>query len=289
MASISLNVHDETSRLKSVIVGIAQDRSADNHQNNPKYASIVAMGEDPTDEILSAEMNNFVRVLEGHGVTVYRPDNIPNRTQIFARDIAFVIGDTIVKSNMLLENRKKETVAIDSLLSQMQKILTPPPEAIVEGGDVILHKDCVFVGIGARTNKAGYDFLASEFKSKQVIPLPTVISTDPMAHIVHLDCAFQPVGDKYAILFEDGFVNRPDEIYDIFGEQNLIKVTSEEMYHMYPNIFSVAPDLVVVEAGFTRLIAELEKRNIEVEKINYSHVAKLGGMLRCSTLPLYRE
>ncbi len=286
MTSIPLHIHDETSRLRSVVVGIAENRSADNHQNNPKYVSIVARGEDPTNEILSAEMNNLARVLEGHGVKVYRPHNIPNRTQIFARDIAFVIGDTIVKSNMLLENRRKETAAIDSVLSQMEKILTSPSETIIEGGDVILYKDCVFVGIGARTNKAGYDFLANEFKSKQVIPLSTVVSTDPMAHIVHLDCAFQPVGDKYAILFEEGFVNRPDEIYDIFGEQNLIKVTSEEMYHMYPNIFSVAPDLVVVETGFTRLIAELEKRNIETEKINYSHVAKLGGMLRCSTLPL---
>lgn len=288
MTSIPLHIHDETSKLKSVIVGIAEDRSVDNHQNNPKYASNVARGEDPTDEILSAEMNKLAMVLESHGVTVYRPHNIPNRTQIFTRDIAFVIGDVIVKSNMLLENRKKETAAIDSLLTQMDKLLTLPPAAIVEGGDVILYKDYVFVGLGARTNSTGFDFLANEFKNKQVIPLPTIVSTDPMAHIVHLDCAFQPVGDKYAILFEDGFVNRPDEIYDIFGEQNIIKVTSEEMYLMYPNIFSIAPDLVVVEAGFTRLIAELEKRNIEVEIINYSHVAMLGGMLRCSTLPLCR-
>lgn len=289
MTNIPLHIHDETSRLKSLVVGIAEDRSADNHQNNPKYASIVAQGEDPSDEVLSAEMNSLARLLEGHGVKVYRPHNIPNRTQIFARDIAFVIGDTIVKANMLLENRKKETTAIGSLLSQMEKIVIPPPEAIVEGGDVILHKEGVFVGVGARTNEAGYEFLAKEFKHKKVIPLHTKVSSDPMEHIVHLDCAFQPVGDKYAILFEEGFVSRPDAIYDLFGEQNLIKVTSQEMYHMYANIFSIAPDLVVVEAGFSRLIAELERRNIEVEKINYSHVAKLGGMLRCSTLPLCRE
>lgn len=283
-----IHLHDETSQLKSVIVGIAKDRSTDNHQNNPKYASIVAKGEDPRDEILIGEMNNLSRLLESRGVTVYRPYNIPNCTQIFTRDIAFVIGDVIVKSNMLLENRKKETTAIDSLLAEVDKVVSPPTDAIIEGGDVILYNEYVFVGRGARTNQAGVDFLTKQFRNKKVIPLPTKVSNDPMSHIVHLDCAFQPIGDKYAILFEEGFVNRPDAIYDLFGEKNLIKVTSNEMYHMYPNIFSIAPDLVVVEASFTRLIAELERRNIAVDKINYSNVAKLGGMLRCSTLPLCR-
>lgn len=289
MSKIPVHVNNETSRLKSVVVGIATDRNSDSHQNNPKYASIVAKGENPPENILVTEMDNLTRILEEHGVLVYRPHNIPDRTQVFARDIAFVIDDVLVKANLLLENRQKETAGIDHLIAAVHKVASPPEGAIVEGGDVILYNDLIFVGIGARTNTGGYDFLKKEFNNKKVIPLFTRVSEDPMEHIVHLDCAFQPVGDQYAIIFEGGFAKRPDEIYDVFGEHNLIKVSSQEMYDMYTNVFSIAPDLVVVERGFTRLIAELKKRNIQVLPIDYSHVAKLGGMLRCSTLPLYRD
>lgn len=286
---IPLNIHNETGRLRSVILGIADNRSADNHKNNPKYAEIVERGEDPADEALISEINNFGKLLECHGVTVFRPENIPNRTQIFARDIAFVIGDTLVRSNLRHENRRKETVAIDYLLKRIEKIITPPREALIEGGDVILWNNYVFVGQGDRTNNAGYEFLKSEFKDKQVIPIELNVTNDGKSSIVHLDYAFQPVGRDCAIIYEGAFPVKPQIIYDIFGEKNLIKVTQEEMYEMFPNVFSISSEIVVVESGFARLIIELEKRKIKVECIKYSNVSKLGGLLRCSTLPLNRE
>lgn len=289
MNKIPLNVNNETGRLGAVVVGIADDRSDDNHGNNPKYAEIVKRGENPSEQILKSEMNNLAALLEEHEVKVFRPENIPNRTQIFARDIAFVIGDTLVRANMKLENRQKETMAIDHLTSLMENVVTPPADALIEGGDVLLWNDYVFVGLGTRTNEAGCKFLSKMFPNKRVVGLSTVVSEDPFKNIVHLDCAFQPVGEKYAILFEDGFSSRPDVIFDLFGEQNLIKVSSEEMYNMFTNVFSIAPDLVVIEHGFSRLIKELEKKGVETLPIEYSNVAKLGGMLRCSTLPLYRE
>ncbi|MEZ4972650.1 MAG: arginine deiminase family protein [Cyclobacteriaceae bacterium] len=289
MNKIPLSVNNETGRLRSVVVGIADDRSDDNHGNNPKYAEIVKRGENPSGDILKSEMNTLAALLEQHEVKVYRPKNIPNRTQIFARDIAFVVGDTLVKANMKLENRQKETGAIDHLATLMEKVIAPPADAFIEGGDVLLWNDYVFVGLGARTNVAGCEFLAKAFPSKKVVGLHTVVSEDPFTNIVHLDCAFQPVGDKYAIIFDEGFKSRPDAIYDLFGEQNLIKVSSEEMYNMFTNVFSVSQDLVVIERNFTRLITELEKRGVKTVPINYGNVAKLGGMLRCSTLPLYRE
>ena len=57
---------------------------------------------------------------------------------------------------------------------------------------------------------------------------------------------------------------------------------------MFPNIFSVGPNDVIVEKGFTRLIQELENRGINCHKVKYSETSKLSGLLRCSTLPLFR-
>ena len=56
---------------------------------------------------------------------------------------------------------------------------------------------------------------------------------------LHLDCCFQPIGNKQAILFEDGFKNlrRCCFLVDYFGEENIIRITREEMYEMNSMFF----------------------------------------------------
>jgi N-dimethylarginine dimethylaminohydrolase len=45
----------------------------------------------------------------------------------------------------------------------------------------------------------------------------------------------------------------------------------------------------VVEQGFGRLKSGLIERGYEVFEVDYSETSKLGGLLRCSTLPLKRK
>ena len=74
-----------------------------------------------------------------------------------------------------------------------------------------------------------------------------------------------------------------------FGEENVFEITADEMYHMFSNVFSIAPDVVVSERNFTRLNNWLRSQGFTVEEIPYAEVSKQGGLLRCSTLPLVRE
>jgi len=55
------------------------------------------------------------------------------------------------------------------------------------------------------------------------------------------------------------------------------------------NVFVISPEVVVSNKGFKRLNKWLEEKGILVEKVDYSDVSKMSGLLRCSTLPLYRE
>jgi N-dimethylarginine dimethylaminohydrolase len=287
---IKLNIHNETAPLQAVVLGKADDRQKTPHANNPKIVEAIQLGTVPTEEGLSNDISTFERALLKYGVEVFRPHNIPEQDQIFSRDIGFVIGDTFVKANMKKENRRPEIKGITHLLEQMEKVVHPPADATVEGGDVIVHNKYLFVGLGDRTNQAGVDFLKAQFGHQwEVIAFDMTVTDNPMTNILHLDCAFQPVGEKYAIIYEDGFQKRPDIIYDLFGAENLIRVSGQEMYDMFPNIFSISPEVVVVDAAFTRLIGEFEKRGIQVEQVNYREVSKLGGLLRCSTLPLRRS
>ena len=48
-----------------------------------------------------------LKVLRKYGVTVLQPTNISNVNQIFVRDIAFVIGNFLIVSNIVkIEKRK---------------------------------------------------------------------------------------------------------------------------------------------------------------------------------------
>ena len=58
---------------------------------------------------------------------------------------------------------------------------------------------------------------------------------------------------------------------------------------MNSNIFSISEKVIVSEKGFTRLNNELRNRGFFVEEIQYSKIAKMEGLLRCSTMPLKRK
>ena len=61
------------------------------------------------------------------------------------------------------------------------------------------------------------------------------------------------------------------------------------MYQMFSNVFSISEEVVVTERRFDRLNYWLRDRGFHVEEVPYHEIGKQEGLLRCSTLPLYRE
>ena len=289
-AYIKLQVNDETAPLEAVVLGIAQDMG-EQLDINPVSKFHIQNGTYPTEEDITREIATFEKVLKDQGVMVFRPEVLSATDQIFTRDIGFVIEDKFVIANMLEPARARELPGIQYLLSQLDpnNTLKPPPAARVEGGDVLLWGEHIFVGISHRTNMEGYAFLKSAFPDKYVHALPLVVSDDPDAHVLHLDCTFQPVGKDQAIIYHDGFAEPPEILYKLFDKDKLIEVNLDEKKRMFPNVFSIGPNKVVVERTFVRLKEALEARGFEVFEVDYTETSKLSGLLRCSTLPLRRS
>jgi N-dimethylarginine dimethylaminohydrolase len=240
--------------------------------------------------VLVKEVEEFNRVLIDNGVEVFRPSNISEQDQIFCRDIGFVVGVDFFVAKMKKENRQVELDGISQFIIEFKTVHFPPDDSFIEGGDIIVWKDYVFVGMGDRTNARGLSFLKERLgDKKKVIEFPLRVTEQGKSNILHLDCTFQPVGTKYGLIYKKGFTAIPEPIYDIFGEANLIEVTQAEMYNMVPNVFSINPEKIVIEKGFKRLRSELKKRGIEAIEVNYSNVSKLGGLLRCSACPINRD
>jgi len=304
---MNLNVNNETSTLKTVVLGqpgsIGNMPSIDKTFDAKSYESIM-LGVYPTEEAIYKEMSAFEKVLLKYNVQVFRPWTLENCNQVFARDVAFVIGDKIINCN-IIPDREDEKEAYEVIYDQISynKIYNLPEKAHVEGGDVVLMNDIVFVGLytkpdysqlkTARTNLYAFNFLKEIIPDKTFIPIELKKhDTDPSQGVLHLDCTFMPVGIGKAILYKEGFSNENDYrmLLDMFGQENIFELTREEMYYMNANLFSISPKVVVSEQRFNRLNDYLENSwNLTVERVPYFEISKMGGLLRCSTLPLVRN
>ena len=303
---IELNIHNESSELEIVILGIPDsfgDTPKLDKCYDPKSKEHVIAGTFPLQVDVTKEINEFWSVLRKHNVKVIRPQNINGLNQIFTRDISFVIENKFIIPN-IIEDRLDEIKAISLVINQIpkQNILRMPQQARAEGGDVMPWNEFIFVGYSqeedfnryrvARTNKEGVQFLEKEFPEKKVMAFELKKSDqNPRENALHLDCCFQPLGRRNAIMYKDGFKNNVDVdfLINLFGEEKIIFINQEEMYNMNSNIFSISENIVVSEKGFTRLNTELRKRGFIVEELQYSEIAKMEGLLRCSTIPLKRK
>ncbi len=303
---INIRIQNETSRLRAVVLGSAISNgptpSAD-EAYDPKSLEHILAGTYPIESNMIEEMDAFNKVFEKYDVTVYRPEIIENYNQIFTRDIGFVIEDYFFKSN-ILPDRERELDAIQYIIDQMDpnKVLRPPEEVHIEGGDVMLWNNYIFIGtykgsdykdyITARTNIQGVNYIRALFPNKIVKDFDLVKSKiEARDNALHLDCCFQPVGTDKAIIYKNGFREEADYLFlvKLFGKENLFHITRDEMYYMNSNVFSIAPNVVVSERNFTRLNNWLRKNGFIVEEIPYAEIAKQEGLLRCSTLPLIRD
>ena len=303
---LQLNVKNETSRLRAVVLGSAINNGPSPTKDeayDPKSLEHILAGTYPVEVDMVNEMEAVYQVFQKYNVNVFRPQMIENCNQIFTRDIGFVIDDVFIKAN-ILPNRAEELDAIQYIIDQINpaKIVRPPEEVHIEGGDVMLWNNYIFIGtykgsdykecISARTNMAGVKYIKQLFPNKIVKEFDLVKSKlEARDNALHLDCCFQPVGKDKGIIYKSGFREEADYVFlaELFGKENLFHITRDEMYDMNSNIFSIDENVVISEKNFTRLNNWLRANGFIVEEVPYAEIAKQEGLLRCSTLPLIRD
>lgn len=303
---LSLKVTNETSRIRALVLGTATSNGPVpliEEAYDPKSIEHIKAGSYPVEADMIKEIEAVIKVFKKYDVTVFRPKIIKNCNQIFTRDIAFVIDNKLIKAN-ILPDREKEFEAIQEVLNQINQedIIIPPEDVHIEGGDVMLWNNYIFIGtykgndypnhITARTNMQGVNFIKELFPNKIIKEFDLAKSkTEARDNALHLDCCFQPVGKDKGIIYKKGFRVESDYLYlvDLFGYDNLFHITREEMYTMNSNVFSIDENVVISEEKFVRLNTWLRSKNIIVEEVPYAEISKQEGLLRCSTMPLIRD
>lgn len=303
---LKLNVKNETSRLRAVVLGTANSNGPIPKVEDcydPKSIEHVLAGTYPKEADMVIEMESVAAVFKKYDVKVYRPEVIKNCNQIFARDIAFVIDDILIEAN-ILPHREEEVHAIDYIWNQVaeDKRVILPEACHVEGGDVMPWNEYIFIGtysgedyadlITARTNIDAVIAIQELFPNKIVKSFELRKSnTNAKDNALHLDCCFNPLGKGKAIIHKNGFLIEKEYewLINFFGKENVFEITKDEMYQMCSNVFSISEDVIISEKNFTRLNNWLRDQGFTVEEVPYAEIGKQEGLLRCTTMPLIRD
>jgi N-dimethylarginine dimethylaminohydrolase len=285
----AIQIYSETGRLRSVIIGFPDTFELPD-PINPKH-EIYHRGhpDHPTREKLIPEFVAFREALEACGVEVLQPVDVPGvPDQLTPRDIGFVIGGTFHIASMTTPCRREEWRGIESIIAQIpaENIIRVPPEVNLEGGDIILDRGTLYIGLSERTSIEGAEWLREHYAWRYRVQLVPLKELHHDEDILHMDCAFLPVGEHHCLIYPDGFHQMPKCI-----EHNYewIEVTRDEQFDLATNVLSVSPTQVISRPNATRINDRLRAEGFEVIEVRFDETPKGGGSFRCASLPLYRE
>lgn len=203
----------------------------------------------------------------GVAVTVLPADEaLPDCT--FVEDTAVVAGGTALVTRPGAPSRRAEVTAVAAALAGLDVHVMEAP-ATLDGGDVLRAGRTFFVGLSARTNRAGADRLAAAFPDHRVIALEVPPS------VLHLKSACSPLGDE-AILLAEGSLDP-----HLFRGVDIVSTPEAHA----ANAVAVGNG-VVVAAGAPGTRALLERRGLRVIEVDTGEMRKADGALTCLSILL---
>ncbi|MRH44639.1 hypothetical protein GH741_18490 [Aquibacillus halophilus] len=231
--------------------------------------------------IAMKQYQRFVDVLKENGVEVIELDTQEHlNEQVFTRDIGFCIGNHLFVSAMGSGIREEE---VDVLIRRLRQEGIPYTDLVqtpIEGGDVIIDNNKVWVGLSNRTSLKATKALQALIPSYNVTPLPIE------KRILHLDCAFNIIGEGLALVYPDAFSTTDLNI--INDHFDTIEVNGDEQFTLGTNVLSIGEKKIISMPQNEHVNKEMSNRGYEIIEVAYSEIIKSGGSFRCCSLPLLR-
>ena len=302
---MNLRAVNEWDALRTVVVGTARSMGGTpllEDASEPKSNEHIRAGTFPLESDCMSELDGLAALLEAHDIRVLRPQDLEDVNQIFARDVGVVIDDRFVAMRMI-SDRAAEWQGIEPLLKDVRDshVLTPPAGVRVEGGDVMPMNGEIWVGHSAaddfatyttsRTNDAALDWLSDQYTDWRVRGFElTKSDDDPRTNALHLDCCLSVLAGGHAIFYANGLKHEEDRAFiRCQFEGQLLEVDADQMYDMQCNLISITPEDVVSCPTFEHVHAQLLDWGYRIHTTPLQETAKMEGLLRCVTLPLFRQ
>jgi N-dimethylarginine dimethylaminohydrolase len=224
----------------------------------------------------------FIKVLQNNNIEVILlPYHKKYPEQVFTRDIGFALGQTIFVAKMAHDIRiGEESVLIQWLDDEVISYYNLAEDKI-EGGDVIIDQNTIYVGLSNRTHQQAIDHLQSLLNQFNVIAIPF------KEKFLHLDCVFNVVSPDVALIYPDALTKEDINLFS--SKYELIEVSHEEQFTLGTNVLSIGNKRILSLPINKQVNKQLQHHGFEVIEVDISEIIKSGGSFRCCTLPILRE
>ncbi|MCQ6274921.1 dimethylarginine dimethylaminohydrolase family protein [Bacillus sp. V3B] len=227
--------------------------------------------------------NELVNTLRNYDIEVILfPYHKKYPEQVFTRDIGFTLGETIFVSDMASDVRKGEEDVLKQWLEDEGISYYNIVGDQIEGGDVIIDQDTIYIGLSNRTNQDAINHL-QEILHTQF----DVITIDFQEKFLHLDCVFNVVSPDIALIYPKAL--KKEDIEQFKSRYELIEVSEEEQFTLGTNVLGIGNNRVLSLPVNKKVNEQLRKRNFEVIEVDITEIIKSGGSFRCCTLPIVRS
>lgn len=319
---------NEWNPLKEVIVGRADHAKIppiDTSLRTVNYADIkdshrILHGPYPEQVVEEAneDLETFANYLTGQGIIVHRPKFVqePDYYNYCPRDSILVLKDITIETPMPLRCRANENTNLRHLFNSVTHVILTAErkddcynidcigdpnilaltekEPLFDAANILRDNNNLYYLVSNSGNLAGANLLSQlvgeEYK---VWPIKGVYS------YMHLDSTIALL-QKGLMLLNPERIKSVDQLPKPLQEWEAIWCPQPVDIGHYPgycnaskwinmNLFSVNPNLVVLEENQIPLAEELAKHGIESQMLPMRHQRTLGGGFHCVTLDLVRE
>ena len=214
----------------------------------------------------------YIEALErcGLGVTVLPADErYPDST--FIEDTAILTPHVAVITNPGAKRRNGEKRITQPALNEFYpEVAKIEPPGTLDGGDVLLINNHLYIGLTARTNAQGAQQLIEILE-----PNGYSGSTVALHRFLHLKTGIAWIGGR-DVLAAGELIDHP-----AFHDFNIIHVSPEETYAA--NCIRVN-DRIITPAGFPGVHQDLTRRSYLFIEVEMSEFQKMDGGLSCLSL-----
>lgn len=231
-------------------------------------------------ELACTQHQRLITILRESDVTVEFLNKNESPSQVFTKDIGFVIEDILFISNMAQSIRQAE---IKELMASIEDkdIKIHRMAGTIEGGDVLLHNDKIFIGQGGRTTARAVEEIREVLQRNHIDYELIRVLFDTSK--IHLDCVFNILDRDTCILSDE--VYNPDVITSVFS--NIIKASKEDTDNLAPNIINLGNRQVLCSNENLKNL--LLSHGYHPKFIDYSEIIKASGSIGCCFLPMLRK
>ncbi len=245
----------------------------------------------PNFEILYEQAMAIADLYQAHGVTIRwvksNPALLPNF--LFQRDLFFMTPEGAVLARPASEQRAGEVRFSGKALSELGVpiLATPRRKELFEGADALwLDENCVMIGVGVRTNKAGASFVSQLLREMGV----AAITVDLPSGIQHLLGIVNLADRNLAAVRRD---KATDELLGILRNARIEVIfcdpSDEVVERLGMNFVALGPRRIVMPSRCPCLRQQFADSGVLVHEIDISEYCKAAGGLGCLTGIIRRQ